>query len=45
MAPGMLKLSRPLMLTGHIVLLVTALSIITPLVLVLGTSFKPANEI
>jgi ABC-type glycerol-3-phosphate transport system permease component len=45
MAPGMLKLSRPLMLAGHIILLVTALSVIAPLMLVLGTSFKPANEI
>ncbi|CAH1658035.1 MULTISPECIES: carbohydrate ABC transporter permease [unclassified Chelatococcus] len=41
----MMKLSRPWAATGQIILFITGLSIAIPLLLVLGTSFKPANEI
>lgn len=41
----MLRFSWPLTLLGQLALFVTALSILAPLILVLGTSFKPANEI
>jgi multiple sugar transport system permease protein/sn-glycerol 3-phosphate transport system permease protein len=41
----MLTFTRPLTVIGQIALIVTALSVLTPLLLVLGTSFKPPNEI
>jgi len=41
----MIMLSRPWIVVGHIAMFVVALSIIGPLLLVVGTSFKPANEI
>lgn len=41
----MLTLSRPWAVTGQILLLLISLSIVAPLLLVVFTSFKPANEI
>lgn len=41
----MITLSRPWSIAGQVALAAVALSIIVPLILVVGTSFKPANEI
>lgn len=41
----MITLSRPWSIVGQLLLLLVVLSIVAPLILVVGTSFKPANEI
>jgi len=45
MAPAPIAFGRPWRVTGHILCLALCLSVVAPLVLVLGTAFKPANEI
>jgi len=40
-----MELSRPMRTLGHVALLILCLSILMPLAIVLGTAFKPANEV
>ena len=45
MAEAPIAFGRPWRVAGHLVCLALCLSVVAPLVLVLGTAFKPANEI
>jgi ABC-type glycerol-3-phosphate transport system permease component len=45
MADAPIAFGRPWRVAGHIVCLALCLSVVAPLMLVLGTAFKPANEI
>jgi multiple sugar transport system permease protein/sn-glycerol 3-phosphate transport system permease protein len=45
MSTAPLSFGRPWRVAGHLLCLALCLSVVAPLVLVLGTAFKPANEI
>lgn len=40
-----MQLSRSMLIVGHILVLAICLSILFPMAIVLGTAFKPMNEI